>query len=98
MAVGNLRESILKVLANEQGVHVETLMAALGALQGFAAQNAALKRFHHARTNNEVVPENALALVRTVDEKRFLFGDWINKAIFFTEENRGPSRRPCRHT
>lgn len=87
MAIGNLRESLLKVLANEQGVHVETLMAALGALHGFASQNAALARVIAAKDAGETLPESAIALVKTVDEKRFLFGDWINKHIFYTEEN-----------
>lgn len=87
MAVANLREAIINVLANDEGVHVETLMTTLGALQGFASQNAALKEVHQARKDGEVVPETAVALVKTVDEKRFLFGDWINESIFFTEEN-----------
>lgn len=87
MAIGNLRESLLNVLANEQGVHVETLMAALGALHGFASQNAALERVHAAKESGGPVPESAIALVKTVDDKRFLFGDWINKHIFYTEEN-----------
>lgn len=87
MAVGNLRDMILKVLANDQGVHVETLMAALGALHGFAAQNAALKRVYETRKLGEVIPESSIALVKTVDNKRYLFGEWINQSIFYTEEN-----------
>lgn len=87
MAVGNLRESLLKVLANDQGVHVETLMAALGAVHGFASQNAALKRVYETRQSGETIPENAIALVKTIDDKRFLFGDWINQSMFYTEEN-----------
>lgn len=87
MAVGNLRETLLKVLANDQGVHVETLMAALGAVHGFASQNAALKRLYEAREQGETIPESAIALVKTVDEKRFIFGDWVNQSIFYTEEN-----------
>jgi len=44
LALGNLHASMLQWLKDEAGVHAETLMVAIGALAGFAGQNAALVR------------------------------------------------------
>jgi hypothetical protein len=40
LAIGTLRDSLLKWLKTDRGVHAETLMVAVGAIAGFAAQNA----------------------------------------------------------
>jgi hypothetical protein len=42
LAIGNLRDNLLKRSKTERGTHAETLLTAVGALAGFAAQNAAL--------------------------------------------------------
>src|SRR3979490_1823461 len=44
LATGSLRESMLGWLKTERGVHAETLMVAIGALAGFAGQNAVWTR------------------------------------------------------
>ena len=40
LAIGTLRNSLLKWLKTDRGVHAETLMVVIGAIAGFAAQNA----------------------------------------------------------
>jgi len=40
LAIGSLRESLLTWLKSERGVHAETLMVVIGAIAGFAGQNA----------------------------------------------------------
>lgn len=40
LATGSLRESLLMWLKTERGIHAETLLCSIGALSGFAAQNA----------------------------------------------------------
>jgi hypothetical protein len=69
-----MRDSLLKWLSGERGVHVETLMVAMGALAGFAAQNAALRSIAPPGT-----PMPGKAIV-TVDAggTRYYFGDRIN--------------------
>jgi hypothetical protein len=44
LAIGSLRDSMLKWLTTERGVHAETLLVSIGAIAGFAAQHAVLER------------------------------------------------------
>src|ERR1044072_6114715 len=44
LAIGNLRDSMIKMLTSERGVHAETLLVSIGAVAGFAAQVAVDER------------------------------------------------------
>src|ERR1043165_4439944 len=44
LAIGSLRDSLMKWLTSERGVHAETLLVSIGAIAGFAAETAALDR------------------------------------------------------
>jgi hypothetical protein len=74
LAIGNLREALLAWLRGEHGVHAETLMVVVGALAGFAAQNAAFRSLSPAGIR---VPDNAIVMAEAGGE-RFYFGDRIN--------------------
>jgi hypothetical protein len=72
-AIGNLRESILKWLTTERGVHAETLMVVIGSLAGFSAQVAA----RHVLASMETPPKNAI-VEATAGSEKYYFGDLIN--------------------
>jgi hypothetical protein len=82
LAIGNLRENMLRFLAVDGGVHAQTLLAAMGALAGFAAQNAALNRAAAATSADGQVPIDGLVLVGGTSGERWLAGDWINGHLF----------------
>jgi len=67
-------------LKTARGIHSETLLAVVGALAGFAAQNAALNVVASAAA----VTGNArsLAIVSSKTGEIFLFGDAINGFLF----------------
>jgi hypothetical protein len=82
LAIGNLRENLLKALKNQRGIHTETLLTAVGALAGFAAQNAALDRLasNTPRAPNARILKFGIAHGKTGE--RFMFGDVINILLF----------------
>ena len=82
LAMGNLRENMLRFLRTERGVHAETLMTAMGALTGFAAQNAALIRAATATSSLGQGPFDGLVLVGGEPGNRYLAGNWINAHLF----------------
>jgi hypothetical protein len=82
LAIGNLRENLLRFLRTERGVHAETLLTAAGTLVGFAAQHVALLKGVEATNKFGAVPRNSIVLVRTKSGQQFLFGDWINAPLF----------------
>jgi hypothetical protein len=82
LAVGNLRENMLRFLAVEGGVHAQTLHATMGALAGFAAQNAALNQAAAATASDGQVPFDGLVLAGGTSGERWLAGNWINVHLF----------------
>jgi hypothetical protein len=74
LATGSLRDSLLKWLTSERGVHAETLMVSIGALAGFAAQNAAFRSIGPPGTP---IPKDAIVTAEAGGEK-YYFGDRIN--------------------
>jgi hypothetical protein len=74
LAIGSLRDSLLKWLTTERGIHAETLMVAIGALAGFAAQNAAFRSIGPPGTP---MPKDAI-VVAEAGGQRYYFGDRIN--------------------
>jgi hypothetical protein len=82
LAIGNLRENLLKSLKTPRGIHSETLLTAVGALAGFAAQNAALARVTSQAQQAVTVPAGSIVVAGTKSGERFLFGDAINIHLF----------------
>jgi hypothetical protein len=77
LAIGNLREALLAWFRTDRGVHAETLMVAVGALAGFAAQNAAFRSIGPPGTP---IPKDAIALAEANGQK-YYFGDRINRYL-----------------
>jgi hypothetical protein len=91
LAIGSLRESLLTWLKTERGVHVETLLVAIGAIAGCAAQAAAWLRLAkrdfplsaEATTSSEAYStylrsSGLMLTVTTKSGETFYFGDLIN--------------------
>jgi len=70
-------QRILSGMKDAKGVHIESLLCALGALAGYACQ-ASLR----AQALMKGVPETAaFQTVATKDGKQYFFGDPLNKAL-----------------
>jgi hypothetical protein len=74
LAIGSLRDSLLKWLTSERGVHAETLLVSIGALAGFAAPSAAFRSIGPPGTP---VPKDAIVTAEAGGET-YYFGDRIN--------------------
>lgn len=69
---------MFNVLRNPKGVHVESLLCALGALGGYACQAGV--RTEHVLINRQ--PENKVfIIVGTGDGKNYYYGDLLNKPL-----------------
>lgn len=75
IAIGGLRDSLTAWMTTRRGIHAETLMVAVGALAGFAAQCAAWDEVRRAKAP---IPREGLALAATASGERYYFGDLIN--------------------
>lgn len=93
LAIGSLRDSLLMWLKTERGVNVENLLASIGAIAGFAAQNAALVRMDKrdvplppgadrtiaGEALSQHLRESGLLLIASAKAgENFYFGDLIN--------------------
>ena len=78
-AIGDLGVGLMSALKTQRGIHTETLMTVVGALAGFAAQNAALNSITAATPS---VKPRGLAIVQPTTGGIFLFGDAINAFLF----------------
>src|SRR5215470_15017846 len=90
LAIGSLRDSLMKWLTTERGVHAETLLVSIGAIAGFAAQCAVQERIknrdvpgaHKGMPGEELgtlLRERGLAVQATAKSGEvFFFGDLIN--------------------
>jgi hypothetical protein len=78
-AIGDLGVGLMAVLKSQRGIHTETLMTVVGALAGFAAQNAALTSITAAVPS---INRRSLAVVQPNTGEIFLFGDAINAFLF----------------
>jgi hypothetical protein len=68
---------LLEGMKDERGIHLESLLSALGSLAGYACQ-ASIR----ARNVAQGEPENAgFSVVSTEDGRRFFFGDAMNGAL-----------------
>jgi hypothetical protein len=78
-AIGDLGVGLMGALKTQRGIHTETLMTVVGALAGFAAQNAALTCITAATPS---VKPRSFAIVKPKTGGIFLFGDAINAFLF----------------
>ncbi len=79
LAIKNLREGLMAALKTERGVHCETLLAAVGALAGFAAQNAALDRIS---ARDPAAPKLGIAIAQTKSGEKWIVGDAVNVFLY----------------
>lgn len=70
-------QRLMDAMKNERGVHVESLLCALGALAGYSCQ-ASLRAQALAQGKLETAP---FLSVKTNDGKSFFFGDPLNQAL-----------------
>jgi hypothetical protein len=90
LAIGSLRDSLMRWLTTERGVHAETLLVSIGAIAGFAAQCAVQERIknrdvpgaHKGMPGDELgklLRERGLALQATAKSGEvYFFGDLIS--------------------
>jgi hypothetical protein len=102
IAIGSLREWLLKALKTERGVHVETLLVSVGALAGFAAQSAVFVRLAKrdiplppdAATmspealNDYLLSSKLLAIAAPQSGERYYMGDLINGYLVQEDQTR----------
>jgi hypothetical protein len=79
LAIKNLREGLMTALKNQRGIHTETLLTAVGALAGFAAQNAALNRLS---SRDPAAPNLELAIAQIKSGEKMIFGDAVNVFLY----------------
>lgn len=84
LAIGNLREQLRLELSTERGVNAPTLMVAIGALAGFAAQHAAMIEAVATCAAGLTVPSDNLALLTTPRGDRHICGSLIDRPLFVT--------------
>jgi hypothetical protein len=79
-AIGDLGVGLMNSLKTVRGIHAETLLTVIGALTGFAAQNAALSSISSGGASG--AKPRSLAIVSTKPGEMFLYGDAINVFLF----------------
>lgn len=72
-----INQRLINAMKNEKGVHVESILCALGALAGYSSQ-ANLR----AQALAKGLPDSAVfTIVETADGKKYFFGDPLNQAL-----------------
>lgn len=74
-ALGDLIANLPRLLTIDGRIHAETLMAAIGAIAGYAAQQAMIAKFSD---DGEGLQSGELQLARTTNGGEFYFGDPLN--------------------
>jgi hypothetical protein len=88
-AVGTLRDSLLMWLKTERGVHAETLVTAIGALAGCAAQCALWGEITKSRRavpqfdSSNPTAETGLIYYKTSRGEKFYAGELLNRYLIF---------------
>ncbi len=72
-----ITQRLLSAMKGERGVHIESLLCALGSVAGYACQASV-----RAQAISRELPETSLfTVVKTHDGKTFYFGDNLNKPL-----------------
>lgn len=77
VAAFEIRETLLRGMKGPKGVHIESLLCALGALAGYACQ-ASARAEGMARGDSESA---LFRIVQTADGTRYFYGDSINRPL-----------------
>lgn len=93
LATDNLRQMLMRKLKGEMGIHAQTLLCAVGALAGFAAQNAALEQGEILARRRDLVAPRSLLLFTTPKGRRHLFGSWVNAPLLAGYGHAAPLQR-----
>src|ERR1700755_1568987 len=80
LATAAVRQLLLQKIP-AKGAHAQSLLAAAGALVGFAAQNSALEQGELLTRRRDLVAPESLMLRQGADRQRFLIGRWINAPL-----------------
>src|SRR5580692_10258464 len=76
LATAAVRQLLLQKIP-AKGAHAQSLLAAAGALVGFAAQNSALEQGELLTRRRDLVAPESLMLRRDTEGRRFLAGRWV---------------------
>jgi hypothetical protein len=80
LTMGSLRQILLQKYP-ARAPHAPSLLAAAGALVGFAAQNSALEQGELLTARRDLVAPESLMLRRAKSGQRFLAGRWIDAPL-----------------
>ncbi|MSQ71883.1 MAG: hypothetical protein EXR27_11435 [Betaproteobacteria bacterium] len=69
---------LLAVMKDEHGVHIESCLAVLGAMAGYACQHSVREEFVRS---GDMPETRAFVVVDAKDGKRYFFGDLVNKPL-----------------
>ncbi|HEY9792569.1 MAG TPA: hypothetical protein V6D22_19365 [Candidatus Obscuribacterales bacterium] len=78
-------DKLMSTYKDGRGVHAETILNAVGALAGFAAQQAVWKVLIEPERRN---PGDYLVMVQTKSDERFYFGESINLVLTYDQGKR----------
>ena len=78
-----INQRLINTLTTEKGVHIESLLCALGALAGYSCQ-ASLRAMAIQNGENE---NSAFDIVKTIDGKQYFFGDPLNRGLAESEHS-----------
>jgi hypothetical protein len=80
LATAAVRQLLLQKIP-AKGAHAQSLLAAAGALVGFAAQNSALEQGELLTRRRDLVAPESLMLRRDTEGRRFLAGCWVTAPL-----------------
>jgi hypothetical protein len=83
-AIAQIHGWVMTALRDERGIHCETALTVVGALGGYAAQQAIWEGMVKPGL---LTKEKAFMVVRTTSGEEFYFGDSINMALLHTGPN-----------
>lgn len=91
-AYADLANNLPQFMAIDGRVHAETLVAAIGAIAGFAAQQAlwAQKASLSIDSLNETTPVDGLFIVRSSRGDRYVFGNPLKEMVFCAAQPASP--------
>lgn len=69
---------IIQVMKSERGLHLESLLSALGALAGYACQAGIREEFVNQKGHNE---NQVFTVVGCADGRQYFFGDMVNNPL-----------------
>ncbi len=74
----DLVQRLLVIMKTEKGVHIESLLSALGSVAGYSCQTSVREEFVK---NNKLQENDVFTLVTDKDGKTYYFGDLLNKPL-----------------